>query len=343
METDARPVGVLLVQLGTPDSPSVRDVRRYLREFLSDPSVIDLPAPARWLLLNTVILPFRPQRSAHAYAQIWREDGSPLRVHSDALRDAVAERLGPGFRVELGMRYGKPSIAVALHRLSRADVARTVVLPLFPQFAPATTGSILECTERAARTLGMAAQTIESFWDRPGFNEALAATTRRGLEAAAASDHLLLSYHGLPERQIKAADRAGAGCLERADCCATLSPANARCYRAQCFAASHALAAALDLAPDEYSTSFQSRFGRTPWIRPYTDDVLASLVERGVKRLAVACPSFVADCLETLEEIGIRARARWLELGGEEFSLIPCLNADPLLAEAVAGWVREVA
>jgi ferrochelatase len=342
MGTNARPVGVLLVQLGTPDSPSVRDVRRYLREFLSDPSVIDLPAPARWLLLYAVILPFRPRRSAHAYAQIWRQDGSPLRVHSATLRDAVAERLGPGFRVELGMRYGQPSIADALHRLAQAEVARTVVLPLFPQFAPATTGSILECVARAAHTSSMEIVTIESFWDRPGFEAALTASTRRALEATA-SDHLLLSYHGLPERQIKSADLAGAGCLERMDCCATLSSANARCYRAQCFAASHALAAALDLAPDEYSTSFQSRFGRTPWIRPYTDDVLAQLAARGVKRLTVACPSFVADCLETLEEIGIRARARWLGLGGEELNLIPCLNADPLLAEAVAGWVREVA
>ena len=236
------------------------------------------------------------------------------------------------------MRYGNPSIPDALDRLAQANVARIVALPLFPQSTAATTGSVLE--RLASADVAAPIESIESFWDRSGFLDALVAATRRGLEGIA-HDHLLLSYHGLPERQIKGADIAGAGCLERIDCCATLTRANAGCYRAQCFATSHALAAALNLAPDAYSTSFQSRFGRTPWIQPYTDEVLERLAERGVKRLAVACPSFVADCLETLEEIGIRGSTRWLELGGEELHLIPCLNADPTFAEAIAEWVRE--
>ncbi len=335
--------GVLLVNLGTPDSTRVGDVRRYLREFLSDPLVIDLPAPARWLLLNLIILPFRPRRSAEAYRQIWLPEGSPLLFHGLALRDALAETLGDAYVVELGMRYGKPSIASALARLRGADVARILALPLFPQYSTAATGSAVA---RIELELDHAPDTppldlLPPFYAEPGFIDAWAAVARPELEAFG-PDFVLLSYHGLPERQVKATDRSnGAHCLARADCCDALVDANRDCYRAHCFATSRALAEALKLPADGVDTAFQSRLGRTPWIQPYTDFRLPELARAGHRRLAVLCPAFVADCLETLEEIGIRAREQWTELGGEDLLLVPSLNASPAWVETIASWVRE--
>ena len=334
--------GVLLVNLGTPASPSVGDVRRYLREFLSDPRVIDLAAPARWWLLNAVILPFRPRRSAHAYASIWTPEGSPLLVHSRALAEGVGKALGPGFRVELAMRYGEPSIAGALDRLDADAVERVVVLPLFPQYAASSGGSALEAVYREAgrRWNVPPIGALPAFYDDPGFLRALAEVTRPPLERFR-PDHVLLSFHGLPERHVRKSDRTGAHCLARPDCCDALGEANRDCYRAHCFATARGLAARLALPAERWSVAFQSRLGRTPWIRPYTDLRLPELARAGVRRLAVACPSFVADCLETLEEIGIRARAQWRELGGEHLLLVPCLNAHPLWVETLAGWLRQ--
>ncbi len=341
---DARPTGALLVNLGTPDSPSVGDVRHYLREFLSDPRVIDLPAPARRALLELVILPFRPRRSAAQYASIWREDGSPLRVFSEAIRAGVECALGPDFRVALAMRYGRPSIDAAVERLLGDGVERVVVVPLFPQYSSAATGAALEraLAALARRTNVPAVSTVTSFFDHPAFVGALAHVTREAL-ADFAADHLLLSFHGLPERQIRASDPSGRHCLARADCCAAIGADNRDCYRAQCFATSHALARALGLAADRWSVAFQSRLGRAPWISPATDRVLPELAARGVRRLAVACPSFVADCLETLEEIGVRAREQWRALGGEELRLVPCVNDDARFVAGVAELVRELA
>jgi ferrochelatase len=332
--------GVLLVNLGTPDSPRVRDVRRYLREFLSDPRVIDIPAPARWLLLHLVILPFRPRRSAEAYRKIWTPRGAPLLVHGRALRDAVARELGPSYVVELGMRYGRPSIRSALERLGGADVARTLVLPLYPQYSEAATGSSVACVEAEVerRPELPPLDVLPDFHDDPGFVSAWVGVAQPELEAFR-PDFVLFSYHGLPERQVKAAD-PGAHCLMSDDCCDEIGPANRRCYRAQCFATTRALAARLGLPPDRHSTAFQSRLGRTPWIGPYTDAALPELAAAGHRRLAVLCPAFVADCLETLEEIGIRAREQWLELGGEELHLVPSLNATPAWAATVAHWIR---
>ncbi len=334
-------IGVLLVNLGTPDSTRVRDVRRYLREFLSDPRVIDLPAPARWLLLNLVILPFRPRRSAEAYRQIWLPEGSPLLHHGLALRDALAKALGEAYVVELGMRYGSPSIGSALARLREADVARILALPLFPQYSTAATGSavarIEEELERAPDTPPL--DLLPPFYDAPAFIDAWAAVAKPALEAFL-PDFVLLSYHGLPERQVKATDRSGSHCLARPDCCDAVVDANRDCYRAHCFATSRALAAALELPPEMVDTSFQSRLGRG-WIQPFTDFRLPELAAAGHRRLAIVCPAFVADCLETLEEIGIRAREQWEELGGEELLMVPSLNASPAWVEAIADWVRE--
>jgi ferrochelatase len=325
--------GALLINLGTPDSPAVGDVRRYLREFLSDPRVLTMGALARWLLLNAVILPFRPRRTAQAYAQVWSEDGSPLLAHGLALREAVAAELGESWKVALGMRYGRPSIATAVEELRSAGVNRVVVLPLFPQYSEAATGSALAKAEQelAAAGLDVPVSVIRSFPAHPGFIEAFSEPARELMDRVE-PDWVLLSYHGLPESQIRAAD---ADCLATSDCCAQAGRAQLDCYRAQCFATSRELAAALELDPDRHSTSFQSRLGREPWIQPFTDEVLPDLATRGVRRLLVICPSFAADCLETLEEIGIRARSQWSELGGEDLICVPCPNAAPI-------WVRAV-
>jgi ferrochelatase len=333
--------GVLLVNLGTPDAPRPRDVRRFLREFLGDPRVIDLPPLARWLLLELVILPRRPRASARAYASIWTPRGSPLLVHGEALRDAVAKELGPEYAVALGMRYGRPSLGEAVARLVEADVARILALPLVPQFSEAATGSaVAKLREELVRQGAPPVEVLPPFYAEPRFVAAVAQLARPRL-AAFGADHVLFSYHGLPERQVRAADAGGRHCLAAATCCDAIVAANRRCYRAHCFATTRAVAASLGLAPERHSTSFQSRLGRAPWIRPYTDLMLPELAARGVRRLAVLCPSFVADCLETLEEIGLRARAQWRSLGGEALELVPCVNSDPLWVRAVADWVRE--
>jgi len=336
-----RPIGVLLVQLGTPASTRVKDVRRYLREFLSDPRVIDIAAPARWLLVNAIIAPFRAPRSAAAYRAIWTTEGSPLLVHSRALAEALSEALGPDFRVELAMRYGAPAIAPAVERLVAADTQRIVVQPLFPHDAAASLGSASQAVLAAVSAHGNVPEVLAlgAFHDDPGFIAAVAARARPALEQLN-PEHVLMSYHGLPERQVRRSDPSGSHCLAGGDCCATLGVGNRHCYRAQCYATSRALCTALRLTPERTTTCFQSRLGRTPWIGPHTDRILPALAKAGVRRLAVLCPSFVADCLETLEEIGLRARQQWATLGGEAFTLVPCVNASPDFVAALAARVR---
>jgi ferrochelatase len=336
------PTGVLLVNLGTPDRPETGPVRRYLREFLGDPRVLTLPAPLRWLLLNLVILPIRPRRTAAAYRKIWLPEGSPLRVHSEALTQRVREALGEDFRVELAMRYGEPSIARGLDALACAGTDRLIVLPLFPQYASAVTASVasevFRCLERTHDMPPL--EILGAFYDEPDFARAWASITIPEL-AAFGADHVLFSYHGLPEDQIRASDPTGSHCLAQPDCCERPGPVLRRCYRAQCFATTRALVGALGLDPTRTTTTFQSRLGPTAWIQPFTDVELGHLASKGVRRLAVFCPSFVADCLETLEEVGIRLREQWQDVGGEDLWLAPCPNGDPRFAEAVAGWIRR--
>jgi ferrochelatase len=333
--------GLLLINLGTPDEPTTRAVRRYLAEFLSDPRVLDINPVGRWLLLHAVILRTRPAKSAHAYRQIWTERGSPLLYHSQDLAAAVQARLGDGWKVALGMRYGNPSIASAFRELRDAGIDRIVVLPLFPQYASSSTGSALEELFRiAGDELTVAPLEVRpAFFDDAGFVAAFVAVGRASLDAFAA-DHVLFSFHGLPERHMTEGDPSGRHCLASADCCATLTAVNRNCYRAQCYATARDLAAGLHLAEGGWSVSFQSRLGRTPWIKPYTDVVLDELARRGVKRLAVFCPAFVADCLETLEEIGLRARTQFKAAGGEDLVLVPSLNASAAWADAVAQMAR---
>ncbi len=337
-------MGVLLINLGTPDSPSVPDVRRYLREFLRDPRVIDIPAAARALLLEAIILPFRPARSARAYKMIWTAEGSPLLFHSQRLTEGVRQDLGPGYVVELAMRYGAPSIPDALARLLAAQPRQLVVLPLFPQYSSAANGSAVQ---RVYEVLGAgwnvpATRTLDAFFDDPGFLDAFATVARRHLDPFR-PDFVLFSYHGLPERHVRKSDSSGQHCLQTPTCCDRPVPANRYCYRAHCFATTRALAARLGLSAERHGLSFQSRLGRTPWLRPYTDLLLPELARAGHKRLAVMCPAFVADCLETLEEIGIRAREQWRAEGGDELLLVPSLNAEPSWVQTVARMVRDAA
>lgn len=334
--------GLLLINLGTPDAPTTPAVRRYLRQFLSDPRVIDVSAVGRALLLHLVILPFRPAKSAAAYRKIWGERGSPLLYHSVDLTEKVRAALGRGWAVELGMRYGAPSIEAAFDRLLAAGVDRVVAFPLYPQYSAASTGSSIEELYRIAsrRWVVPPITTVPDFYDHPGFIAAFAAVGAP-VVAAERPDHVLFSFHGLPERHMTKA--TGGNCFASAGCCDAIGPANRSCYRAQCFATARALAAKLGLGADAWSVSFQSRLGRTPWIRPYTDVVLPELAKAGKRRVVVFCPAFVADCLETLEEIGLRATESFREAGGEALALVPSLNATPAWVEAVVELARAAA
>jgi len=333
--------GVLLINLGTPDNPSVGAVRRYLREFLNDPMVLDISPIGRWMLLNLVILPWRPKQSAKAYQQVWRKEGSPLLIYSEALKDSLQNTLGSDYTVELGMRYGNPSIASALTRLDEACVDRVVVLPLYPQYAMSSTGTALAALyeDAAARAIVPPLQVVPDFYEHPGYLDAAANMIDAERETFK-PDHVFFSYHGLPERHVKKADRTDSHCLASAGCCDAIVPANRSCYRAQCMATTRGLVSRLHLTEDDYTVGFQSRLGRTPWIQPYTDELLPALIEQGKRRILVSCPSFVSDCLETLEEIGIRAREDFIEAGGEDLRLVPCLNDDQAWTDTVAQMVK---
>jgi ferrochelatase len=333
-------LGLLLINLGTPDEPTPGAVRRYLREFLSDPRVIDINPVGRKLLLELVILPRRPAQSARAYQSIWDPvRGSPLLYHSRDLAAGVAAALGDAWRVELAMRYGNPSIPAGLAALRAAAVERVVVLPLFPQYASSSSGTaIARVFELAQREVNVPAiDVVPAFYADPGFLDAFAAV---GRDHVAGVDHVLFSFHGLPEHHMTASDPSKAHCLQSETCCDRVIDVNRDCYRAQCFVTARELAARLALPGDRWSVSFQSRLGRRPWIKPYTDLVLPELAKRA-KRVAVMCPAFVADCLETVEEIGIRGVELFRAAGGEELTLVPSLNATPAWIEAVAGLARE--
>ena len=335
-------VGVLLVNTGTPASPRTRDVRRYLAQFLNDPRVIDLHPIARWLLLNLIILPFRPAKSAHAYRAIWTERGSPLLTHCQDLTAQVQAQLGDHVEVRLGMQFGEPSIPAALEAWSRSGIDRIIAVPLFPQFAAASYGSAAAAVlvDAARRWTTPAVQIVPPFWQEPEYLDAVAASLQTAIDREQ-PDHVLLSFHGVPERHCTRTDTTGAHCLQRATCCDGLETANRNCYRAQCMATARELTARLGLDGGRVTTAFQSRLGRAKWIQPATDVTLQELAQRGVRKLLVAEPSFVADCLETLEEIGIRGRKDFKAAGGQELVLVPALNASEAWAAGLAAIIRR--
>jgi len=332
--------GLLLINLGTPESPDPADVRPYLREFLMDPRVIDVPTWKRWLIVNMILIA-RPKASGEAYAKIWSEEGSPLLVHSRALVEKVARRL-PAVRVELAMRYGNPSIGTSLERLRSAGCDRIVAFPLYPQYSSAANGSSLEKVFAEASKLWNVPdiETIPPFYDDPGFIEACAAQARPVIERAD-PEKVYFSFHGLPERHVVKSDASGSHCLSSADCCAHVVEANRHCYRAQCYATARLLGDRLGIPAEKRSVCFQSRLGRDPWIKPYTDKVLIEDARAGVKRAVILSPAFVADCLETLEELGIRAAEDWVAHGGERLDLVPCINSDDLWVDALLDFVRR--
>jgi protoporphyrin/coproporphyrin ferrochelatase len=333
--------GLLLVNLGTPDAPRTPEVRRYLREFLSDPRVFDMHPLKRTLILELLILPFRPSRSAEAYQKIWTERGSPLLFHGEDLVAKLRRRLGPQVAVELAMRYQNPSVGNALDRLRDAGADRVVVFPMFPQYSSAAWGSAVEkvFAEGGSRWNVPTLEVVAPFYDHPAFLDAAATIARRERDLFH-PDYYLMSFHGLPERQITKSDLAratpgaSAHCL-RDGCCASIVEANRFCYRAQCFATARGIAERLGIAGDRYEVTFQSRLGRDPWIEPFTDVRVIELAQAGVKRLAVLSPAFVADCLETLEELAIRAREDFIAHGGEELRLVPSLNSEDVWVDAL--------
>jgi ferrochelatase len=269
--------------------------------------------------------------------------GSPLLVHGNALRDRLQDALGPGWAVELGMRYQSPSLATAIAKLHARGVRELALVPLYPQYASSSTGSSLEEAYRLVSEAWNvpAVRVLPPFYDHPAFLDAFADVGRPVL-AAARAEHVLFSFHGLPERQVKKSDPTGTHCLAREDCCDTRVPANRWCYRMQCFYTARELATRLGLVVGTWTVTFQSRLGRTPWIKPHTDVVIPELAAKGVKRLAVFCPAFVADCLETLEEIGIRAKDQFLGAGGEALTLVPSLNAHPSWVRGLTRMLREL-
>jgi ferrochelatase len=331
--------GVLLINLGSPDSTSVRDVRRYLREFLMDERVMDVPWLARWFIVNCCILPSRPKRSAEAYEKIWTHAGSPLITASRAVRRELAKRVS--IPVELAMRYRKPSVKDALTNLRRRGVDELLVIPLFPHYAMSSYETAVEHVRRTCAKFApaMRLKIVPPYFTEPDYIAALAGSAAECLKND--FDHLLFSFHGLPERHLRKADPTGCHCLATENCCETANDAHRTCYRAQCFATVRAFVHAASVPAGKYSVAFQSRLGRDPWMRPYTDHELALLAERGVKKLLMICPAFVADCLETLEEIAIRGCETFLTAGGEDFTLIPCLNNHPLWLDALENMVRS--
>lgn len=313
------PTGVLYVNLGTPASPSVPDVRRFLREFLSDRMVVDVSRLVWWPLLNLVILPFRGPKSAHAYASIWTSEGSPLMAISRRQADLLQRELGEGYAVELAMRYGTPSIASGIERLRARGTERVIVLTAFPQYSRTTVGTVKFEVERvlARDRVPLATTFVDSWHDVPGYVDALAERCR---ESAGRTpiEHWVWSFHGLPERYVKNGDP----------------------YRVECERTAELLAARLGLAREQWSIAFQSRFGREPWLRPYADELVPALAAK-YPRLGIAMPGFTADCLETLEEIGIRMRETFLSAGGREFVVAACVNDSRTLVRALAGVVES--
>lgn len=326
---------LLLVNLGSPASTEVADVRRYLNQFLMDPYVIDLPWPVRRLLVSLILIK-RPEQSAHAYASIWWDEGSPLVVLTRRLQAVMREQWQHG-PVEVAMRYGEPSLQTVLTRLAGQGVSQVTLAPLYPQFADSTVTTVIEEARRVVREQRLAVKfaVLPPFYDQPEYIEALTASARPHLDAAP-FDHLLLSFHGLPERHLTKLDPTGSHCLKEADCCRNAPPAVlATCYRAQCIRTAAAFAQNMGLPEGKWSVSFQSRLGRAKWIEPYTEARLEELAAQGVKRLLVMCPAFVADCIETLEEIGDRGREQFVAAGGEELVLVPCLNDNRQWGEAL--------
>ncbi len=331
--------GVLLVNLGSPDSPTVPDVKKYLREFLMDGRVLDAPWPIRFGIVNFAILPKRPKESAHAYHSIWTAEGSPLVATSKNVRSLLEKRLS--IPVELAMRYQNPSIEDAINNFNYAGIDEVLLIPLFPHYAMSSYETAVVRVREVAAKIAPQMQILvkAAYYNDTDYIDALAGSAAEFLKRD--FDHLLFSYHGVPERHLRKSDVTHCHCLKSKNCCETPSPAHATCYRAQCFQTTKEFVKKAGVPKEKHSIAFQSRLGRDPWLTPYTDHELERLARNGVKKLLVICPAFVSDCLETIEEIGMRGKETFLAAGGETYTMIPCLNEHPLWIRALENFVLK--
>lgn len=332
--------GILLMNLGSPDSTQVKDVKKYLNQFLMDGRVIDKPYLLRAMLVKGIIVPFRAPKSAEAYETIWTDEGSPLIVISKQLRDAVQQQVE--FPVEITMRYGNPTPEAAFEKLlsSMPDMEEVLAVPLYPHYAMSSFETAVEFVKEVyeKKKYGFRLNFLKPYFKEPDYIEALADNMKPFLQQE--YDQILFSYHGIPARHILKSDITKKHCLQSPDCCSVASPAHAFCYRHQCFTTTQLVTEKLSIPKEKYSISFQSRLGKG-WLEPFTDIRLEQMPKEGIRKLLVICPAFVSDCLETLEEIEIRGRESFMEAGGESYTMIPCLNTHPLWVRALSKWVTE--
>jgi protoporphyrin/coproporphyrin ferrochelatase len=333
---------ILLMNLGSPDSTSVKDVRRYLNEFLMDERVIDVPYLARLLLVKGIITPFRAPKSAEAYRTIWKKEGSPLIILTKQLQAAVQQQAD--MPVEIAMRYGNPTVKHAFDALLKKEpeLQEVIAVPLYPHYAMSSYETAVESAKEihTMNQYPFQLKFIKPYYNEPNYIEALAENMKPYLQHE--YDHILFSYHGIPERHLIKTDPTGSHCLKSENCCSASSTAHATCYRHQCYTTTHLVTEKLGIPKEKYSISFQSRLGRDPWLKPYTDFRLTDMPKEGIKKLLILCPAFVSDCLETLEEIEERGKETFMEAGGETYTMIPCLNVHPLWVKAIVKYVTEV-
>lgn len=332
---------VVLMNLGSPDSTEVKDVKRYLDEFLMDERVIDKPWLLRALLVKGIIVPFRSPKSAEAYKKIWTKEGSPLIVISEQLRDALQKQIPEP--VEIAMRYGTPSPKLTYDKLlkANADLEEVILVPMYPHYAMSSYETAVEYAKEHYKKGGydFKLTVIEPYYKDEDYIYALCESIKPYLEKE--YDHILFSYHGVPERHIYKGDITGQHCLKVPNCCEVPSEAHKYCYRHQCIVTTKLVTERLHIPKEKWTLSFQSRLGRDPWLQPYTAKRLEELPKEGVKKILVVCPAFVSDCLETLEEIAVEGKETFLHNGGESFDMIPCLNVHPLWVKALAKWVSS--
>ncbi|RXK59917.1 ferrochelatase [Lacibacter luteus] len=334
--------GILLMNLGSPDSTEVKDVRRYLNEFLMDERVIDMPYLKRLLLVKGLITPFRAPKSAEAYRTIWTKEGSPLIVLTQQLQEALQQQVD--VPVEIAMRYGNPTVQHGFDALMKKvpGLEEVIAVPLYPHYAMSSYETAVEYAKEIhqKQEYPFKLEFIKPYYNEPNYIEALAENIKPYLQQE--YDHILFSYHGIPERHLVKTDPTGSHCMMNGNCCSTSSAAHATCYRHQCFTTTNLVTDKLGITKDKFSVSFQSRLGRDPWLKPYTDFRLTDMPKEGIKKLLILCPAFVSDCLETLEEIEERGKETFMEAGGETYKMIPCLNTHPLWVKTIADWTKAI-
>jgi protoporphyrin/coproporphyrin ferrochelatase len=333
---------VLLANLGSPDNTDVSSVRRYLNQFLMDPYVIQLPWILRRLIVGLFVLPFRPKNSAKAYQSVWTDRGSPLIALSMDLLESLQQKVA--MPVGMSMRYGKPSIESELLRLANEpDVEEILFIPLYPHYAESTVTTSFKEAENviSKHNLDITLTVLSPFYNKPDYIQALVSSASEYLDNTESYDHILFSYHGLPELHLTKADPTNSHCLKTTDCCTMPSPAHATCYRHQVYETTRLFVENAGLNEDQYTVSFQSRLGKAKWLEPSTEETLKKLARNEVKKILVLCPAFVTDCLETLEEIEIQGAEQFKQAGGESLILVPCLNSHPAWVDTLSGWIQD--